>query len=635
MDPSFLDQLDALSARQLFEGIEQASAQIGLGVFVVRLHAMPPVVLHASGLLAQLVGRPVDELVGAPCWELVAAEERDRVRHILASRGPTSSPIAGEFAVERPDGSRITVEVGMTRVAMPAAAQLAICSFRDVTEARTAARALQESEARLRALIEGAPDGIVIFQQHQIVLANPSAALLLGFLDSASAVGRSYPAYLPAAEVARAHERFVKVLQGIDVGPAEYRVLSEVERIIEVQSIRCDWQQAPAALTFVRDVTHRTQLRRHLIHADRLAAVGTMAAALAHEINNPMTYLQIALHRLDRDIATDRDPARADRLRGYLRDARDGAERVRTIVRMLPSFTGDEEVATTELDLVEIVERGIKLVEHALRYRARLIRNYAPGLPTVTGIAGRIEQLVINLLINAIHALPIDGLATNEIEIELRVREAVMLTVRDNRPPDHVPSPNRGLEPVTTPGFGLAVCKWILDDLGGSIAMSPVAAGRGGAEVTITLRASSPSTVTAPASSAVPAPAPASPDAVPRYRVLVIDDDALIRTAISIALSEHHVVAEAASGDLALALLEEQTFDVILCDVMMPGLDGRELYDRISARDLGIERRIVFVTGGVFVEQHRAFLERVTNLKLYKPFTLEQVTAVVVDAAGR
>lgn len=121
----------------------------------------------------------------------------------------------------------------------------------------------------------------------------------------------------------------------------------------------------------------------------------------------------------------------------------------------------------------------------------------------------------------------------------------------------------------------------------------------------------------------------------PSHRVILIDDEPMIRSAIAEALSDQHVVAVAASGDVALEMIDQQTFDVILCDVMMPGQGGSEIYARIQARHPGLERRIVFITGGTYVAKVREFLDSVDNVKLLKPFTLDRVHAALDTAALR
>ena len=120
-----------------------------------------------------------------------------------------------------------------------------------------------------------------------------------------------------------------------------------------------------------------------------------------------------------------------------------------------------------------------------------------------------------------------------------------------------------------------------------------------------------------------------------RLRILVVDDEVHVRQAIKSLLAAHHEVEAAADGESALELVGAAPFDVILCDLMMPRMSGRDVYERIRETWPGLERRIVFVTGGAFIPSLASFLESVDNLKLRKPFTVEQVLELVHEAVGR
>jgi two-component system NtrC family sensor kinase len=610
----------------LLDAVERSAAQVGLSMFVVRVDVVPPVVVFASAQLEQLVGRPAAALIGQPPWELVAPEHRAAVRDLIASRGPGAPPLFHESDVERPDGSRSSVEVGVARIATPTA-ELAVCYFRDVTGEREMVRALRQSEERFRALIEGAPDGVVILMRGRIVLANPVGARLLGVPDQAAVVGRMIAEFLPAEDAARALERIGRISAGADLGPSEYRVLAEIERHVEIHSIPCEWEGGDGILAFARDVTERRRMQHELERAARLAAVGTMAAAVAHEINNPLTYVQLSLQRLERELGPGQDV-----LREHVRNAMHGTERVATIVRDLRAFAREDDTPVGPVDVLAVVERAVKMVDHHLAHRARLIRDFS-AVPAVEAVASRLEQVVVNLLINAIQAVPSGRPDADEITVTVVATAGrVTIAVRDTGIGIAATDRERVFESFFTTkppgegtGLGLAVCKRIVDAMGGTIALTSSDAGT---EVVVTL----------PASTAV---APVVREAIavveprPRLRVLVIDDEPLVRKLITLSLAPHHDVEAAAGGEAALETLGEREFDVILCDLMMPGMSGREVHHHVSERHPGLERRIVIVTGGAFVPRLAAFLDSVDNLKLLKPFTEEQVLAAVTAAASR
>jgi PAS domain S-box-containing protein len=625
------DHLAAAERARLFDAIEQAAAQIGLAMFVVHVDADPPVMLFASELLAKFVGRPVSELTGKAPWELVAESERVRVRALIETRGPGAPPLALQVELERPDGARREVEVGVARIATPVA-ELAVCYFREVTGERAALEALRRSEAGFRSLIENAPDAVVISRRGRIVHANAVAARLLGAPDVAAVIGRMITDFVPADDGQRAMDRIAQVTHGVNVGATEYRVLAVPDRAVEIKSIPIEWEGAPAVLAFGRDVSERRRMQLELERAGRLAAVGTMAATVAHEINNPLTYVQLSLQRIERELAADGEVPR-EVLREHVKNAMHGTERVATIVRDLRAFARDDDAPAGPVDVIAVVDRALKMVEHDLVHRARLVRRFAGAVPAVEAVPGRLEQVVVNLLINAIQALPAADPARDSITVTVSAGTTeVTIAVADTGVGIADADRDRVFEPFFTTkpigegtGLGLAVCKRIVDSMRGRIAIT--SAPGAGTEVTVTLPA-----VTATARAPRPTP---PPPVTPRLRVLVIDDEPMVRKVVRMTLGPYHEVEVAAGGEAGLALLADQTFDVILCDVMMPGMSGREVYEQIRARHPGLERRIVLITGGAFVPRLAEFVESVDNLKLLKPFTEDQVLSVIAETVRR
>ncbi|HTL32928.1 MAG TPA: ATP-binding protein [Kofleriaceae bacterium] len=617
--------LGAVDKASIFDAFERAATRVGLAMFVVHVNASPPTLLYCSHLLADLVGRPMNELVGRPPWVLVAPGQQDRVRDIIASRGPGAVPLTLEFEIERPDGTRRPIEVGVARISTTKA-ELAVCYFRDMTGEHEAITALRQSEERFRSLIEKAPDGVVIVQQGRVVLANARAVRMFGETDYTAVHGKPLANWLLPEEAARAMERIGQLFQGAAVKSSEYQLKNGF--IAEVHSVVCEYDGQSSILAFVRDTTERRQMQDQLFRADRLAALGTMAATVAHEINNPLTYLQLNLQLLQRIADAEPDPARAAVLHEHLADALQGVERVAKIVRDLRAHSRDgKDEPETAVDLVAVVEQALQIVGHDLRHRAELVLRFPEEPAIVRGNASRLEQVVINLVVNAVQAL--EGNA-NTITIEINVGTEVRLTVTDTGP--GLPDPERVFEPFFTTkpigegtGLGLSVCKQLVERMGGRIEV--LSTSTQGTSIAITLpRRMRPTP---------PALPPTAPPPTSRMRILIVDDEPQVLSAIQGLLSSDHDVQTANDGQAALATIADGNYDVILCDLMMPHMNGRDIYDQIRVRWPGLERRIVFVTGGAFVPALSAFLETVDNLKLRKPFTVEHVLALVQEAKRR
>ena len=282
--------------------------------------------------------------------------------------------------------------------------------------------------------------------------------------------------------------------------------------------------------------------------------------------------------------------------------------------------------------MVAVVEPALKMVEHDLRHRATLVRRFAP-VPTVDAVAGRLEQVLVNLLINAIQALPAGDPTTDEVAVEIAAGDGhVTIAVSDTGAGIPAEDRERVFEPFFTTkpigegtGLGLSVCKRIVEGMGGHIAITRQRRGQRDEGLD---RVAAPRNAPAEATGARQAHGG-------RLRILVIDDEPLVRRAMKMLLAEEHDVEDVPEGDAGLAMIRDTRYDVILCDLMMPGMTGRDVYERIREQSPGLARRMVFVTGGAFVPMLAKFLESVDNLKLSKPFTEADVLGAVAAAAAR
>jgi PAS domain S-box-containing protein len=625
---------------RLLAAIEAAAEQLELGVFAARVDVVPARLVYVSERAARMVGRPVVELIGTPPWDIMPPDDRARLRALIESRAGEAPPLYLEYSVERPDGTRMPVEVGVARVATPEGI-LAVGYFRDIAIRMEGIEALRRSESRFRTLVEHAPDGVVILRGRRVTFMNERAALLLGLESSAHGIGQEITSLLPPADAARAGQRIGEMMRSRgEYPPSDYQVMVDgAPRTVEIKSILIEYDGAPAVLAFARDVTEPRAMQRELLHSDRLAAVGTLAAAVAHEINNPLTYAQLSLQYVERELANSGlAPEKIEALLEHVRNARDGTERVATIVRDLRTFARADDAPPGPVDLLAVIERAIKIAENDLRHRARLDRRYQE-VPPVDGNASRLEQVFLNLLINAIQALPAGDPTRDMIAVEVSAGDDdVVVVISDTGvgiPPavrERIFDPFFTTKPVGEgTGLGLSVCRGIVENLGGSIALD----GRegGGTRVTVTLPAHRAGDRPRPEPARAPAPAPA-PEAR-RLRVLIVDDEPLVRRVLSMVLRREHEVVIAETGAEALVAIERGDLDVVLCDLMMPGMSGMDVHAEVRRRRPGFERRIVFVTGGAFVPRLAEFLDSVDNLKLLKPFDVQQVLAAVEAAANR
>jgi signal transduction histidine kinase/CheY-like chemotaxis protein len=381
----------------------------------------------------------------------------------------------------------------------------------------------------------------------------------------------------------------------------------------------------------------RTQ--EQLIVADRRVSIGRLAAGVAHEINNPLAFveanLRFAAEELPAIAAWARQPPEDPRaaeglvaeLAEALAESRQGAERVRHIVRGLKTFARTDEDVREPVDVLAALQAAVDMSAHELKQRARLVRELSP-VPRVEGNAVRLSQVFLNLLVNAVQAIP-EGAPDGRVRVVLRTdaRGWAVAEVHDNGrgiPPELLP---RIFDPFFTTkpvgegtGLGLSISQGIVLGLGGELAVESEP-GRG-----TTFRVALPPSAREPASAPPPAPAPAGA----RRRVLVVDDEPLVASAVQRALARQHDVTTAHSGPEALArVLAGDRFDHILCDLMMPEMTGAEFRDALVRADAGQAARVVFMTGGAFTEATRAFLAGHPGPCLEKPLDLDAVRRIL------
>lgn len=632
------DRSEAERAELIFRAITAAADNAGMCVCISYVESADPGqvnLLYLNEGTARLIGYSLDEIAQRSVWSFFAPDEVPKLlqMHERRLRGE-ANPAVLESAVVHKDGRRIPVDISTTRIDLDGRSANVTFLF-DVSHRKNAQEALRRSEARFRSLIEHAPDGVMILRWPTIVFANPRAARLLGFRSPDEAVGRNVLELLGPADAMMADERVARLQLGErPPGPTEYNSRDPDGRplSVEISSIPIEYEGAPAVLGFVRDVTERRAMLMQLMEADKLAAVGTLAAGVAHEINNPLAYLLLNLEFLMRELPKLVDePSRLSALQTRLDEALEGAERVKTIVRDLQSFTRRDQGIRGPVDLASVVEGVLQMVRHEIRHRASVEKNFEP-VPPVHGNATRLEQLFLNLLINAAHAVSDLDPDRGRIAVSIRrgVGERVIASVHDN---------GTGMEPevlrqvfdpffTTKPtgvgtGLGLPICQGIVRALGGDIQLTSTPGA--GTTATVTL----PLHPTEPFSPRIATPIP--PRAISRSgRVLLIDDERAVGESLAIALREEHdVVTLTSAAEARACFAAGEHFDAVLCDLVMPGETGMQLFQYVRDSHPELARRFAFMTGGAFLPEAERFLCQVDNPRIEKPFDVAAVRALV------
>jgi PAS domain S-box-containing protein len=391
------------------------------------------------------------------------------------------------------------------------------------------------------------------------------------------------------------------------------------------------------AVIVARDMTEKKRTEMQLMVSDRMASVGTLAAGVAHEINNPLAAvlgnLDLALG--EAEILSEKpEVGQINELREELQDARDCAERIRLIVRDLKLFSRAEEPDRKQpVDVERVLESTLRMAWNEIRHRARLVKEYG-SIPLVTANESRLGQVFLNLVVNAAQAIPEGNAEANEIRIVTAVDAAgrVQVDVRDTGPgiPPEVLS--RLFTPFFTTkpagsgtGLGLSICQRLVKAMGGEIHVESVLGQ--GTLFRVLLPPAASDEIEQPSGALAP-----EPRVVRRGRILVVDDEPSVGQVLGRCLAKEHDVSvvERARDALALLLDTQTHFDVILCDLMMPEMTGMDLYQELErCGAAALASRIIFLSGGAFTQRAREFLDHVPNLRIEKPFVSRELLGLV------
>jgi len=611
------------------DAVLAAARAAGMGITIASVEHESAKTIWVSERAAEIFGRPARDIVGRSSFEFIAPEERERLHAQRQARlRGEAIPTMFETVLLTPSGARVPVSVSISYVESRGK-RLAVSFVRDVSAEKRAQEALRASDARFRRLMEDAPDGVVISRRGGVLWANDAAARLLGVESGASLIGRSLEEFLDEEGIRTMRARIEHAIKSGERGvPYQYRARhgDGTWVVAEITSHPIEYEGGPAIIAFARDVTARAALQAQLARADRLAALGTLAAGVAHEINNPLTFLTLGMDAVERLLPAVAQSQNEARLRELFAEIRHGATRVATIVRELSAYSRVDDDARGPVDLAEVIAAAERLVAHQLRGRATLSVSVADA-PRVFANAGRLEQVFVNLIMNAVQSFP-DGSTDNRVSIDARraPNGDAVVEVRDNGPGIPEDLLGRVFDPFFTTkapgvgtGLGLTVCHRIVTQLGGTITVEN---DRG-----VVVRVTLPPAIEGARPAA---PTTEEPSALRRRRLLVIDDEPALVLTVRCLLEQDHEVVTATDGREALThILKDAAFDLILCDLSMPGLDGADLYEQVRAQRPGLADRFVFMTGGAYTEKTIRFLESTNRPCLHKPFPIAELEAAL------
>ena len=552
---------------------------------------------------------------------------------VYRERGASS----GEVSLVKRDGTRFAAELTSTFVPRAGQEGRVWIAVKDLStersmalELKRALDALRVREDELTALSDATMEALFVHQEG-IILATNRAARDLYRLPEGGAVGRPLFDYI-APEALPTVTRHIAQKSAVPYESVALRA-DGTKFPAAVQARTITFRGRPARLAAIRDLTAERRMQSSLALAERMATVGRLAAGVAHEINNPLAFVLLGLELALRKLEGASDPSVLPVIADTLRDAQVGAQRVQAIVRDLRAFSRANDETRGPVDLGAVLEYAARMAAAEIKTRAQLTMHLG-ALPPVAGSETRLGQVFLNLLVNAAHSIPSGDPAHQRIDVRASVVDGGIVEVC-------VTDTGGGIEPellgrvfdpfVSTKaqgsGLGLAICQSIVVDLGGTIDVESEL-GRG-----TTFRVRLPSS--ADALEAAPEPTPAAAAPMRRLRVAIVDDEVTLRSFATRALASDHDVVPMESATEVLAALERgDAFDVILCDLVMPGMTGDALFHALLARFPEHARRFVLMTGGAFTPAAAAFVEEGRIRTLAKPFTARELTGALSDVVA-
>ena len=458
-------------------------------------------------------------------------------------------------------------------------------------------------------------------------------------------IGRTVEEVLGVEHGRRFHVAFKDVIDNDRPTAFEYTIDVQAGRRTFSCEVRPHDRKDGTARTvtlLVRDVTSSKSVEAKLVQAERLAALGLLAASVGHEIRQPLSYVLSSAEVLERELST---MTLSEEAQASLVNIRSGAERITEIAASLDVLAAQRRRKTATVDLGRSLQAALDLCSSALA-GVEVGRAIAPDCH-VRGDEGELCQVFANLLLNASHACAARKVGPRRVAVRAeREGDQILVAVTDTGVGIAADTLSRIFDPFFTTkdyeggtGLGLYITRSIVEAHGGEVS---VTSNRGqGTTVFVSLpRVASPASASPvsgqvarfaggteakdPSTGVRPALAAAR-----RLSVLVVDDEPRFLESLRLALEETHDVDSVDKAVEALERIERdpQRYDVVICDLAMPEIDGAAFYERLTS--LGIGDRFVLMTGGAYTPRTSEFISRGACPTISKPFLLERLLALL------
>lgn len=581
---------------------------------------------QSTGLsLAQLEGKTPGEVFPAKMAEALSQKYQACV--------DARRPISYEETLELPVGTTIWRTRLSPVMSENGEVIYIVGSAEDITESKRAEEALKQAAANWRATFDSITDMIALVDvNRKIIRVNQAFVKAVG--GTHEAINGSY-CHEIVHGLAKPHPGCSLECALVNNKPCSLEIYEpKLDKHLECSALPLLNEQGETigAVHILKDITERKkmeaeqqELRHRAEVSSRLAAIGEMAAGIAHEINNPLTGVIGFSELLSQE---DLPPDLAQHVRYII----DGSNRVKDIVKRLLTFARQNKPFKTRTDIHELIDNTVAMRNYILEIsNIEVVKEYELNLPWVTVDPGQIQQVFLNLIVNAEYAIKKahDGgkliIATRQEGSEITISFQDNGTGMDGETISSLFQPFfTTKEPGEGTGLGLALSHSIIQSHGGSIDV----ASKPGKGSTFTIRL--PLVKSEPEPKPEPAVAVPASSPVTSGNILVVDDEASIRAFIKKVLhGQGYTVTVADTPYDALEKIKSNRYDAMLIDMRMPGMSGKELYEKMQSDIPSVSSRMIFITGDTSDLTTREFLKKESLHCVSKPFTKKELLATL------
>ena len=620
------------------ERFRNAFAHAAAGLFITDLEGR---FLEVNRAFCEMVGRDEQELLGTPYQNLGHPEDLERDREVLVRLVRQEIPgFVGEERFIRKNGDLLQVRVSASIAKDGAGASThVICLVEDISEQVRAQSSLKRSEQRYRSIVENTHEGICMCDAaRRITYYNPRLAAMLGYPESC------------ALECAQIHFEGDQEETDLHFERRKQRISETYEMRLRCQDGSPLWAHTSSsplqddngnfagALCMFADITERKKLEEQLQRSQKMEAVGRLAGGIAHDFNNLLTVILGYESVLERKLAPE------DPLTKNVLEIRKAGERAAALTSKLLAYSRKQVRNPRIFSLNHLIHDAEGMLQRLIGEQVRLVTDLDAESGHIQADTGQMEQVLMNLAINARDAMPKGGrllIETGRQQIDpglakvrgVRPGMYAVLSVTDSGCGMDEQTKSKIFEPFFTTkepgigtGLGLSTVLGIVNQSGGAISVySEVNVGTT-FKIYLPLVEAAVSATDEPRS-------PAGPGG--GETILLVEDDEGIRTLAASVLIEHgYRVLEAESGEAALAKGDTlASVDLLLTDIVLGGMNGRELAEKLLAAHPHV--RVLYMSG--YTENavtHQGVLDPGLNF-LAKPFRPEDLLSKTVEVLAR